>query len=119
MVLKNTPEAIKARRREVMNYTLQGMSAAAIAKSLGISERQVERDRKEIQTEIARRLKKDSCWKRLAEYSEAKQLRIKRLWMVISDVHSKSSEKLKALDLLEKADAEYFKKEQSVGIFPK
>ena len=113
------PEAIKLRRREVMSYTLQGMPAEAIAKNLGISSRQVERDRKDIQKEIAKSLKKDSCWKRLAEYSEAKRLRIKRLWIIITNSSSSTNMILKALRELREEDAESFKKEQSVGIFPK
>ncbi len=119
MVLKNVPEAIKARRSEVMNYTLQGMSAAAIAKNHGISDRQDVRVRKDIQEEIAKGLKKDSCWKRLAEYSEAKRLRIKRLWIIITDRASSTNMIIKSLRALREEDESSFKKEQSVGIFPK
>lgn len=114
-----TSEIIKARKNDVMNYILKGMSAAAIAKNLNISERQVERDKKDVQAMIARKLKKDSCWKRLAEYSEAKRMRIKRLWMIITDRASSTNMIIKALREIREEDESSFKKEQSVGIFPK
>ena len=114
-----TSIAVQKRRERVMILKLQGMTAMAISKAMGVTDRTIESDLAEVRSEMAKKYQASIGWERLAKYNEGQRLRIGRLWKIVSDKKSDTGDVLKALKELREEENMSIKKDQIAGILPK
>lgn len=112
-------EAVKKRREESFQMILKGVSYQQIAKSYGISKKQVEKDLLVIRREKAKQLKKIDLNERVAEYDESARQRLARIWGILSDQTSKKREIIDALKLLQHEEELRIRRDQIAGVIPR
>ncbi len=114
-----TSIAIKARRSDVLQFTLQGMTGEGIAKNLGVSPKTIDNDLAAIRSQKAIEYQKSIGWERLAQYNEGQRLRTSRLWKIIIDKEAETRNVLRAIRELREEENLSIRKDQTAGILPR
>ena len=107
------------RQKRVFQYKLQGLSNSQIAKTEGVSTRTIEIDSKEIRRKMAKEYQKEIGWDRVAQYNTHAEMRVRRMWAIISDPKAKKRDILNGLRLLQQEETMSIRRDQLVGILPR
>ena len=110
---------ILARRKQVFDYVILGMSDKQIMDKLNVPLSTLSRDKLEIRKEISKEAHDKGVDGFYADLQHSYKMRTKEFWRIILDPKTHKREKLSALHGLREEDKEFRKLCQAVGFLPK
>ncbi len=114
-----TQAKIRRRREKVYQLVLQGAKQIEIADQLQLTEKTINKDVKSIKKDLSEKLTGVDIKEVYVEFAESMRLRIRKLWVILSDDKIKVRDRMNAINLLREEDKEAVKRAQIIGLLPK